>query len=76
MIQSKTRIRITWYILILSGVTILGGFYKGMEGVVISALGTASVVSMAYIGGKTWDNQAKIKTWDNQANMKNNVTIE
>jgi len=68
MIQNKTRIRITWYALIACGVVIIGGFWKGMESVIISALGTISLVSMAYIGGKTWNNQKEIQNKPNENN--------
>ena len=60
MIQNKTRIRITWFVLIISALTVIGGFFTDKDSVIISALGTITAVGMAYIGGKTWNNSKQI----------------
>lgn len=63
MIDKRTRIRITWFVLTVSALTIVGGFLANKDSVIISALGTITAVGMAYIGGKTWDN---VKTKENE----------
>ncbi len=60
MIQNKTRIRITWFVLTVCLFTIIGGFLTDKDSVIISALGTITAVGMAYIGGKTWNNSKQI----------------
>lgn len=60
MIKNKTRIRITWFVLVVCLGTIVGGFFTDKDSVIISALGTITAVGMAYIGGKTWNNSKQI----------------
>ena len=61
MIRNKTRIRITWFALIISTLTIVGGFFAKFPNVILAALGVISTVTMAYVAGKTWNNQKKIE---------------
>ena len=61
MIRNKTRIRITWFALCISTLTIAAAFFVKMESVILAALGVISTVTMAYVAGKTWNNQKHIE---------------
>jgi len=57
MLQSKTRISVTWFVLSICALTILGAFIMGeMESVILAAIGSVTSIGMFYIGGKTFDN--------------------
>lgn len=61
MIQNKTRIRVTWYILIICLICILIGWSMKETSVIMTSLGSAVTIGMTYIGGKSINNQAIIK---------------
>jgi len=61
MIQSKTRIRLTWYTAV--ALTLIIGFsvYKEMNDVATSAILAYTGIVGGYIAAKTINNQALIK---------------
>ena len=63
MLQNKTRASVTWFVLSICALTIVGAFIVGdMESIILTAIGSVTSVGMFYIGGKTFDNVKRNKT--------------
>jgi len=65
MIQNKTRIRITWAFVIMCLLGMILGWDMNDANVVMSSLGSCSLVVMSYVAGKTINNQKQINEKSN-----------
>lgn len=65
MIQNKTRIRLTWAFVFMCLLGMILGWDMNDANVVMSSLGSCSLVVMAYVAGKTINNQKQINEKSN-----------
>ena len=59
MFQRKTRVRLTWAFVFMCMMGMIIGWRMGEANVVNASLASCSLVVMAYIGGKTINNNSK-----------------